>query len=222
MSFSRRTVCIRGFVDFGMLKQWQALSSQNLMSYCQFWNISAFNPMKRGEPANLDEPICKICRKRVPVTHGNTSNLRCHLANCHPAIEAQLPPQALGRGATSKRNQFSSLNMTPYMSLTVHYLSMEWTLKSRCLETVFMPENHTSDNIFRCSPTRIWRVVPGWEEVGLYHYRQRGQHRCSSQKVELAVAELLWSQFTFGSYKRNGKRYGPHCSRNGPVSHLGQ
>ncbi len=37
------------------------------------------------------------------MTRGNTSNLRCHLANCHPAIEAQLPPQASGRGATSKR-----------------------------------------------------------------------------------------------------------------------
>ncbi len=106
-----------------------------------------FQPNEKGEPANLDELICKICGKRVPVTRGNTSNLRCHLANCHPAIEAQLPPQASGRGATSKRNQFSSLNVTPYMSLTVHYLSMEWTLKSRCLETVFMPEKHTSDNI---------------------------------------------------------------------------
>uniref|UniRef100_A0A9J7X3Z0 HAT C-terminal dimerisation domain-containing protein n=1 Tax=Cyprinus carpio carpio TaxID=630221 RepID=A0A9J7X3Z0_CYPCA len=44
-------------------------------------------------------------------------------------------------------DMWSSVNMTPYMSLTVHYLSMEWILKSRCLETVFMPENHTSDNI---------------------------------------------------------------------------
>ncbi|RXN13466.1 zinc finger BED domain-containing 1-like protein [Labeo rohita] len=44
-------------------------------------------------------------------------------------------------------DMWSSVNMIPYMSLTVHYLSMEWTLKSHCLETVFMPENHTSDNI---------------------------------------------------------------------------
>ncbi len=197
------------------------------------------------------------------MTRGNTSNLRCHLANCHPAIEAQLPPQASGRGATSKRtaeagtsrqlgvaeafaksvkynresnrykcltaavtqylveemvplntvekpafksmlqkfdkqyelpgktyfsetavpkmyntvktsikmelmnvdyfsattDMWSSVNMTPYMSLTVHYLSMEWTLKSRCLETVFMPENHTSDNI--SDAFRHAFVVPG-------------------------------------------------------------
>ncbi len=67
------------------------------------WEHFGFQPNEKGEPANLDEPICKICGKRVPVTCGNTSNLRCHLANCHPAIEAQLPPQASGRGATSKR-----------------------------------------------------------------------------------------------------------------------
>lgn len=52
-------------------------------------------------------------------------------------------------------DMWSSVNMTPYMSLTVHYLSMEWILKSRCLETVFMPENHTSDNIWMLSGTHL-------------------------------------------------------------------
>ncbi len=65
------------------------------------WEHFVFQPNEKGEPANLDEPICKICC--VPVTRGNTFNLRCHLTNCHPAIEAHLPPQASGRGATSKR-----------------------------------------------------------------------------------------------------------------------
>lgn len=72
------------------------------------WEHFGFQPNEKGEPANLDEPICKICCKKVPVTRGNTSNLRCHLANCHPAIEAQLPPQASGRGATSKRTAEAS------------------------------------------------------------------------------------------------------------------
>ena len=44
-------------------------------------------------------------------------------------------------------DMWSSVNMTPYMSLTVHYPTTDWALKSRCLETVFMPPNHTSDNI---------------------------------------------------------------------------
>ncbi len=32
------------------------------------WEHFGFQPNEKGEPANLDEPICKICGKRVPVT----------------------------------------------------------------------------------------------------------------------------------------------------------
>lgn len=35
----------------------------------------------------------------------------------------------------------------PYMSLTAHYISPSWEVKSACLETVFMPEDHTAENI---------------------------------------------------------------------------
>ncbi len=44
-------------------------------------------------------------------------------------------------------DMWSSVNMMPYMSLTIHYLSANWELKSKCLETVFMPDSHTSDNL---------------------------------------------------------------------------
>ena len=57
-------------------------------------------------------------------------------------------------------DMWSSVNMTPYMSLTVHYLTTDWTFKSRCLETVFMPQNHTSDNITEalCSAFDEWSL----------------------------------------------------------------
>ncbi len=82
-----------------------------------------------------------------------------------------------------------------------------------------MPEKHTSDNISDA-------LRHAFEEWSLDEKKlacittDNGANIVVA--VELAVAELLWSQFTFGSYKRNGKRYEPHCSRNGPVSHLGQ
>lgn len=44
-------------------------------------------------------------------------------------------------------DMWSSIKMTPYMSLTVHYVTKDWVLKSRCLETSFLPVNHTADNI---------------------------------------------------------------------------
>ncbi|XP_046873195.1 E3 SUMO-protein ligase ZBED1-like [Hypomesus transpacificus] len=40
---------------------------------------------------------------------------------------------------------WSSSNMTPYMSLTIHYITADWTLQSKCLETRYIPQNHTAD-----------------------------------------------------------------------------
>lgn len=210
------------------------------------WEHFGFQPNEKGEPANLDEAVCKICGKKIQAKRGNTSNLRSHLASYHPATEARLPPPTPSRAAahvgasrqlgvgeafarvakysmesdrhkrltdavtrylveemvpfttvekpafksllqkfdkqyelpgktyfsetavpkmyntvrasvqselknvdyfSATTDMWSSVNMTPYMSLTVHYLTTDWTLKSRCLETVFMPQNHTSDNI---------------------------------------------------------------------------
>ncbi len=42
---------------------------------------------------------------------------------------------------------WSSVNMTPYMSLTVHTITPDWKLESRCLQTTYFPESHTADNL---------------------------------------------------------------------------
>lgn len=44
-------------------------------------------------------------------------------------------------------DMWSSSNMTPYMSLTIHYITEDWTLHSKCLETRYVPENHTADTL---------------------------------------------------------------------------
>lgn len=40
---------------------------------------------------------------------------------------------------------WSSQTMEPYMSLTVHLVATDFTMKSRCLQTAFFPEDHTSE-----------------------------------------------------------------------------
>lgn len=42
---------------------------------------------------------------------------------------------------------WSSQTMEPYMSLTVHFISSDFTMKSRCLQTAFFPEDHTGDEL---------------------------------------------------------------------------
>ena len=43
---------------------------------------------------------------------------------------------------------WSSQGMVPYISYTVHFIdSSTWKLKSRCLQTQFLPEDHTGENL---------------------------------------------------------------------------
>ena len=42
---------------------------------------------------------------------------------------------------------WSSHTMEPYLSLTIHYIDEEWTQRSLCLQTMFMPQDHTGENI---------------------------------------------------------------------------
>jgi len=39
----------------------------------------------------------------------------------------------------STTNLWSSVNMQPYLSYTVHFIGEDWRLKSKCLQTLFMP-----------------------------------------------------------------------------------
>ena len=42
---------------------------------------------------------------------------------------------------------WSSTGLMPYLSYTVHFINKSWELKVRCLQTVFMPNNHTDENV---------------------------------------------------------------------------
>ncbi len=40
---------------------------------------------------------------------------------------------------------WSSVGLKPYISYTIHYIDSQWQLQSKCLQTHFLPENHTSE-----------------------------------------------------------------------------
>lgn len=44
-------------------------------------------------------------------------------------------------------DMWSSRATEPYISLTIHYVTSDWTLNSSCLQTSFFPEEHTGENI---------------------------------------------------------------------------
>ncbi len=41
-------------------------------------------------------------------------------------------------------DMWSSNTMEPYMSFTVHFIDSDWKLQSRCLQTLYVPEDHTA------------------------------------------------------------------------------
>ena len=44
-------------------------------------------------------------------------------------------------------DMWSSIGMQPYMSYTIHYIDSEWKLQNICLQTQFLPEDHTGINL---------------------------------------------------------------------------
>ena len=50
---------------------------------------------------------------------------------------------------SSTTDLWSSIHvgMRPYMSYTIDFIDEEWKLNSRCLQTHFIPEDHTGENL---------------------------------------------------------------------------
>ena len=42
---------------------------------------------------------------------------------------------------------WSSSKMEPYLSYTLHYVSQDWQITNHCLETLYLPADHTTINI---------------------------------------------------------------------------
>lgn len=44
-------------------------------------------------------------------------------------------------------DMWSSMTSEPYLSYTVHFIGEDWDLQSVCLETLYLPEDHSADNL---------------------------------------------------------------------------
>ncbi|XP_024123384.1 zinc finger BED domain-containing protein 1 [Oryzias melastigma] len=59
----------------------------------------------------------------------------------------------------STTDLWSSWTTEPCLSFTVHFLTMDFELKTRCLETVYFPDSHTSKNIAQ----GLLDVITSWK-----------------------------------------------------------
>ena len=59
---------------------------------------------------------------------------------------------------SSTTDLWSSETLHPYMSYTIHYVDKEWKMRSFCLQTAFLPTDHTGDNLAEA----LEATIDGW------------------------------------------------------------
>ena len=98
---------------------------------------------------------------------------------------------------------WSSIGLRPYLSYTVHYIDSTWTLKSKCLQTHYMPEDHTAGNLAEALTTTLesWNLQPhsqvcittdnGSNIVKATHDLQWARISCFGHNLHLAITKAL-------------------------------
>ena len=67
---------------------------------------------------------------------------------------------------------WSSVGLKPYISYTSHYIDDQWQLQSKCLQTHFLPEDHTRDVLVDLLTTTFESWMLNSRKTGLPHNRQ--------------------------------------------------
>ena len=116
---------------------------------------------------------------------------------------------------SSTTDLWSSVGLKPYISFTMHFIDNEWILRSRCLQTAFMPEDHTGDNIADAleGVHKSWNLSPA---------KQVCLTADNGSNIVCAARKLKWlrlSCFGHNLYLAIGKAMTDHrCSRALAVS----
>ena len=87
----------------------------------------------------LDEKYDLPCRKYI----SNTAIPKLY-PSTKEVVEQELKEVEFFAATT---NLWSSTGLMPYLSYTVHFINKSWELKVHCLQTVFMPDDHTGENV---------------------------------------------------------------------------
>ena len=70
----------------------------------------------------------------------------CHVSACNQYLNL-------------RKRLYDRYTTEPYLSYTVHFVGEDWKLESRCLQTLYLPEDHTGENI--AVPLR--ETLESWE-----------------------------------------------------------
>ena len=85
--------------------------------------------------------------------------------------------------------------MKPYLSYTIHYVDDDWALQSLCLQTLYLPEDHTASNLGEgLEALRSW---------SLDVTRQACITTDSASNIKQATEDLGWSHISCFGHNLN-------------------
>ena len=77
----------------------------------------------------------------------------------------------------------------PYISFTVHYIDDAWALRSRCLQTLLIPEDHTAENIAESLQSTL-------ESWGLSDNQLTGFTNDNGRNIVKAARDMGWQRLS--------------------------
>ena len=83
-------------------------------------------------------------------------------------------------------DMWSFNTMQPYLAVTIHFVNKEWELQSHCLQTTFVPEDHTAD----CLVMALQGVLESW---GLPENRLACATSVNGSNIVAAMRKLNWT-----------------------------
>lgn len=86
-------------------------------------------------------------------------------------------------------DMWSSIGMRPYMSYTVHYIDDEWKLRNRCLQTQFLPDDHTGEHLAEAMEA----ALGAWD---LHAANQTCLTTNNGSNIKNAAGHLLWPRLS--------------------------
>ncbi|MBN3309591.1 ZBED1 protein, partial [Amia calva] len=91
------------------------------------WQYYGFKPNANGEPADLTEAICRLCKKKVKVKDAQTTNLRSHIQIHHPAVAASFEPRSAAASQSGKNSSLTPIAAAFACGKKYDKSSLKWT-----------------------------------------------------------------------------------------------
>lgn len=137
-------------------KKWQQLT--NSVTYCLAKDMMPMYSVEKTGFQNLLKTFDP--QYELPSRKYFSKTALPHLyTETRKSVEAELSTVDYYSATT---DMWSSHSLQPYLSYTIHYVGDDWKLKTRCLQTLYLPQEHTGENISEALTETLesWNLDP--------------------------------------------------------------